>query len=184
MIDSARAFNHLVITIGRVMYCRYLINKSIRTFAYCIYITQTDCLDRRLITPMVCLIVYYMGQCTRCARYFCTYPCTQIPLINVHDEVSKNASAPKLGLSIYLQPYFVYASSEGSGESEYLRLRCSPMQTVPASRAHVVPMGGSRGGGGDRGSGPPGKSQKYKVSLQYWSGSPEKPRYYQASIQF
>ena len=128
MIDSARAFNHLVITIGRVMYCRYLINKSIRTFAYCIYITQTDCPDRRLITPIVCLIVYYMSQCTRCARDFCTYPYAQMPLINAHDDVSSKDSALKLGQSIYLQPYFVYASSEGSGESEHLSLRCSPMQ--------------------------------------------------------
>ena len=39
-------------------------------------------------------------------------------------------------------------------------------------------MGGSRGGGGDRGSWgpdppPPEKSQKYRVSLQYWSPSPK-----------
>ena len=44
-------------------------------------------------------------------------------------------------------------------------------------------MGGSRGGG-DRGvQTPPEKSQKYRVSLQYWSGSPEKSQSYQASIQ-
>ena len=44
-------------------------------------------------------------------------------------------------------------------------------------------MGGSRGGG--RGSGPPlpEKSQHYKVSQQYWSGSPGKSQGYQASIQ-
>ena len=34
-----------------------------------------------------------------------------------------------------------------------------------------VAMRGSRGGGGDRGLDPPGKSQKYLVSWQYWSGS-------------
>ena len=38
-------------------------------------------------------------------------------------------------------------------------------------------MGGSRGGGGGGGGAggpyPPEKSQKYRVSLQYWSGSPE-----------
>ena len=33
-------------------------------------------------------------------------------------------------------------------------------------------MCGSRGGGGDRGSGLPRKSRKYRVSYQYWSGSP------------
>ena len=30
---------------------------------------------------------------------------------------------------------------------------------------------------------PPEKSQKYRVSLQYWSGSLEKSQIYQASIQ-
>ena len=49
-------------------------------------------------------------------------------------------------------------------------------------------MGGSRGGGGGGGGGtggldPPEKSQKYRVSLQYWSRSPEKSQSYQASIQ-
>ena len=38
-----------------------------------------------------------------------------------------------------------------------------------------------RGGQGFRN--PPEKSQKYRVSLQYWSGSPEKSQSYQASIQ-
>ena len=46
-------------------------------------------------------------------------------------------------------------------------------------------MGESRGGG--RGSGPPPpppeKSQKIRVSKQYWSRSPEKSQSYQASIQ-
>ena len=39
---------------------------------------------------------------------------------------------------------------------------------------------------GDRGSGtpPPEKSQKYRVSQQYWSGSPEKSQSYQAIIQW
>ena len=43
-------------------------------------------------------------------------------------------------------------------------------------------MRGSRRGRG-RGPDPPEKSQKYRVSLQYWSGSPEKSQSYQASIQ-
>ena len=106
MIDSARAFNHLVITIGRVMYCRYLINKSIRTYVYCIYITQTDCLDRRLITPIVRLIVYYMGQCTRCARDFCTYPYAQMLIINAHADVSSKARAINFSMGLYQHPYF------------------------------------------------------------------------------
>ena len=36
---------------------------------------------------------------------------------------------------------------------------------------------------GDRGFGPSEKSQKYRVSLQYWSRSPVKSQSYQASIQ-
>ena len=35
---------------------------------------------------------------------------------------------------------------------------------------------------GTGGLNPPEKSQKYRVSLQYWSGSPEKSQSYQASI--
>ena len=35
---------------------------------------------------------------------------------------------------------------------------------------------------GDRGPDPTEKSQNYRVSLQYWSGSPEKSQSYQASI--
>ena len=45
----------------------------------------------------------------------------------------------------------------------------------------LVVMGGSRGG--DRGSDPPEKSQKIRVSKQYWPRSPEKSQSYQASIQ-
>ena len=54
-------------------------------------------------------------------------------------------------------------------------------------RGHIVGnMCGSRGGG-DRGSGPPPpppeKSQKYRVSVLYWSGSPVKSHSYQANFQ-
>ena len=39
-------------------------------------------------------------------------------------------------------------------------------------------------GGGGRGSRPPlKKSNKYRVSYQYWSGSPEEAQRYKASIQ-
>ena len=38
--------------------------------------------------------------------------------------------------------------------------------------------------GGTGGPDPPEKSQKYRVSWQYWSRSPEKLQSYQASIQF
>ena len=37
--------------------------------------------------------------------------------------------------------------------------------------------------GGQEVSTPPEKSQKYRVSLQYWAGSPKKSQSYQASIQ-
>ena len=35
---------------------------------------------------------------------------------------------------------------------------------------------------GGRGSGPPEKSPKYRVSYQYWSGSPEKSQSYQSEF--
>ena len=41
------------------------------------------------------------------------------------------------------------------------------------------PWADTEGGQGVR---PPEKSQKYRVCLQYWSGSPEKSQSYQASI--
>ena len=37
--------------------------------------------------------------------------------------------------------------------------------------------------GGTGGPDPPEKSQKYRVSKQYWSGSPGKSQNYKASIQ-
>ena len=43
-------------------------------------------------------------------------------------------------------------------------------------------MGGSRGGRGPDPPPRPEKSQKYRISLQYWSGSPEKSQSCQASI--
>ena len=50
--------------------------------------------------------------------------------------------------------------------------------------SQVTYMRGSRGGGGGgSGSGRPEKSQKYKVSLQYWSGLPAKSQSYQANNQ-
>ena len=42
--------------------------------------------------------------------------------------------------------------------------------------------GRTQKGRGGRGLGPSEKSQKYRVSLQYWSGSPETSQRYQASI--
>ena len=51
-----------------------------------------------------------------------------------------------------------------------------------AAKATVEAMCGSRGGGAG-GPDPPEKSQKYRVSKQYWSGSPEKLQGYKASIQ-
>ena len=44
-------------------------------------------------------------------------------------------------------------------------------------------MCGARGVGGTGGPDPPGKITKYRVSEQYWSGSPEKSQGNQANIQ-
>ena len=58
-------------------------------------------------------------------------------------------------------------------------------QKYEALNTSVESMGVSRGGGGGQGVPThPVKSQKYRVSQEYWSGSPEKPQSYQASIQF
>ena len=50
----------------------------------------------------------------------------QMPLINAHAEVSSKARDIHFVLSLHLQPYFVYAISEGSGESAHMcRLICA-----------------------------------------------------------
>ena len=49
---------------------------------------------------------------------FITYG--QMPLINGHADLSHRASGLNFDLNIYLYPYFVYTSSEGSGESAHM----------------------------------------------------------------
>ena len=44
----------------------------------------------------------------------------QMYLINAHSDVSNKAKGLSFVLSHHLQPYFVYASSEGSGESVHM----------------------------------------------------------------
>ena len=46
--------------------------------------------------------------------------CEQIPLIYTNAEVSNGARGLNFGLSLYLHPYFMDASSEGSGESGHM----------------------------------------------------------------
>ena len=43
----------------------------------------------------------------------------QMPLINVHADVSSEAGGLNFGLRLHLHPYFVNASSEGSYESAH-----------------------------------------------------------------
>ena len=45
----------------------------------------------------------------------------KMPLINVNGDISSIARDLKFGLSIHLHPYFVYAISEGSGDSAHMR---------------------------------------------------------------
>ena len=45
----------------------------------------------------------------------------QVPLINAHVDISSKARGLHFGLCIHLLLYFVYASSEGSGESAHER---------------------------------------------------------------
>ena len=46
---------------------------------------------------------------------------SQIPLTNTHVDVSRGVRCLIFGPSLYLHPYFVYVSSEGSDESAYMR---------------------------------------------------------------
>ena len=50
-----------------------------------------------------------------------------MPLANTHADVSSKANGLKLGMSLHLYAYFMYASSEGSGESAHMmrRLACA-----------------------------------------------------------
>ena len=47
--------------------------------------------------------------------------CSQVPSLNAAAKVSSQALDIKFGLSLHLHPFFVYVSSEGSGESAHLR---------------------------------------------------------------
>ena len=49
----------------------------------------------------------------------------QKPLINDHDDVSSDARSLQFGLSLHLHLYFLYASSEGSGESAFISIDIS-----------------------------------------------------------
>ena len=53
----------------------------------------------------------------------------QLPLKNTYPDVSSKARGLFLGQSLHLHPYFVYASSEGPGNSAStcLSLYCSPV---------------------------------------------------------
>ena len=65
-----------------------------------------------------------------------------------------------------------------------LVLWCGPFSCFMISLRKREWFPGRRGWGqGVRTPPPPEKSQKYWVSLQYWSGSPEKQQSYQSSIQ-
>ena len=44
----------------------------------------------------------------------------QMSLINVRANLSSGAKGPIFGMSLHLQPYFAYVSSEGSGESVHV----------------------------------------------------------------
>ena len=43
-----------------------------------------------------------------------------MPLINVHADVSSGARYLQFGLTLHLQLYFMYASSEGAGEFAHM----------------------------------------------------------------
>ena len=62
-------------------------------------------------------------------QHFGTYHiCDDMPLINAHD-ITSEAGGLWFDISLHLHPYFVYASSKGSGESAHrLSICCSPMR--------------------------------------------------------
>ena len=43
------------------------------------------------------------------------------PSIKHHADISSRTRGPNFGTSLHLHPYFVYASSEGSGEYVHMR---------------------------------------------------------------
>ena len=47
----------------------------------------------------------------------------QMSLIKVRADLSSGARCLIFGMSLHLQPYLTYASSEGSGESAHMRMR-------------------------------------------------------------
>ena len=44
--------------------------------------------------------------------------CAQRHIVNFHADISSEARSLSIGLILHLQPYFVYESCEGSGESD------------------------------------------------------------------
>ena len=55
-----------------------------------------------------------MGQCTR------FWHISQVPLINVYVDLYREARGLNFGQCLRLDPYMLYASSEGSGESAHM----------------------------------------------------------------
>ena len=49
-----------------------------------------------------------------------TYVKTPLRLINAHADIFSIARSLNFGLSLHLHPFFVYASSEGFGESAHI----------------------------------------------------------------
>ena len=69
-----------------------------------------------------------------------THKCAKTPF-DVHADVSSMARGLTFGPSLHLQCYFVYASSEGSGDCAFaqagLSLHCLAIQQVPKSVKNV-----------------------------------------------
>ena len=64
--------------------------------------------------------------------YFLNPAYAQKPPFNTHTDKSNGAIGLNLGFNLYLHPYFVFVSSEGSGEitDTHLSFRCCTMQQV------------------------------------------------------
>ena len=62
----------------------------------------------------------------------------QKPPLNTHADVIRGAKGLNFGLSFYLPPYFVYVSSEGSGESA--QPEPPLLDSARSAKSHVLPQ--------------------------------------------
>ena len=73
---------------------------------------------------MIDVMIYLLANAQDFGTY-CIYMCKNLAPI-AHAAVSSRARCLKFVLSLHLHPYFVFASSQGTGESVHLHRSCLP----------------------------------------------------------